>query len=106
MVEEEALQSFVCLACRRQVSVKPKLTMLGFQSFACPSCGAENVQPLTHRYRISYQIAMPIIMIATLIGLWISKPLIPGVGFIFMAFALLRDRAIERAVKAATNRED
>jgi hypothetical protein len=88
------------------VSVKPTLTRLGFQAFTCPSCSADVVYPLAPKYRRGYQIATPIIMVATLIGLWIGKPLIPGFGFIVMAFALLRDRALERAVKAVTKPAD
>ena len=99
--EEAAAQELVCLQCSRRVTVKPKLTLLGFQSFQCPSCSADVVYPLAPQYRKSYQIATPIVMIMTLIGLWIGKPLIPGVGFIFMAYALVRDRALVRGVKAA-----
>jgi hypothetical protein len=101
-MSEEAKQTLVCLECGRSVDVTPKLTLLGFQGFRCPSCNADVVYPLAQRYRTSYQIATPIIMVATLIGLWIGKPLIPGFGFVIMAFALVRDRAIVRALKAAT----
>jgi hypothetical protein len=101
MASEEAPQTLVCLACRRSVTVTPTLTPLGFQTFHCPSCSADVVYPLAQRYRTSYQIAAPVMLLATLIGLWINKPLIPGIGFIAMTFALLRDRALARAVKAA-----
>jgi hypothetical protein len=84
------------------VTVKPKLTLLGFQAFQCPSCSADVTYPLAQRYRKSYQIATPIIMVATLIGLWLGKPLIPGIGFVFMAYALVRDRALVRDVNAAS----
>ena len=104
MASEEATQTLVCLQCGRQVTVKPKLTLLGFQAFQCPSCRADVVYPLAPQYRKSYQIATPIVMVMTLIGLWIGKPLIPGVGFIFMAFALVRDRALVRGVKAVAKR--
>jgi hypothetical protein len=100
MATEQAPQTVVCLQCERRVTVKPKLTLLGFQSFTCPSCSADIVYPLAPQYRKSYQIATPIVMVMTLVGLWIGKPIIPGVGFIFMAFALVRDRAIVRALKA------
>jgi hypothetical protein len=106
MAIEEAAQTVVCLRCQRKASVKPKITLLGFQAFQCPSCSEDNVYPLAQQYRKSYQIATPIIMVATLIGLWIGKPLIPGFGFVIMAFALVRDRAIVRALKAATKPRD
>jgi hypothetical protein len=102
MATEEETQSVVCLNCSRRVSVKPKLTLLGFQAFQCPSCSADVVYPLAPQYRKSYQIATPIVMLMTLIGLWIGKPLIPGFGFAFMVYALLRDRALVRGVKAAS----
>src|SRR5450432_769425 len=102
MASEQATQTLVCLQCSRKVSVKPELTLLGFQSFQCPSCSTDNVYPLAPQYRKSYQIATPIVMVMTLIGLWIGKPLIPGIGFIFMAYALVRDRALVRGVKAAS----
>jgi hypothetical protein len=102
MASETATQTVVCLKCSHRVAVKPKLTLLGFQSFGCPSCSADIVYPLAAQYRKSYQIATPIVMIMTLIGLWIGKPLIPGVGFLFMAYALVRDRALMREVKAAS----
>jgi hypothetical protein len=98
MASEEATQTLVCFQCFRKVSV----TLLGFQAFQCPSCSADITYPLAPRYRKSYQIATPIVMIMTLIGLWIGKPLIPGVGFIFMAYSLVRDRALVRGVKAAS----
>jgi hypothetical protein len=99
MASEEALLNVKCLTCFRRVAVKPKLTLLGFQGFKCPACSADNVYPLAPQYRKSYQIATPIVMVMTLIGLWIGKPIIPGVGFIFFAYALVRDRAIVRGVK-------
>jgi hypothetical protein len=102
MASDEATQTVVCLKCNRRVSVKPTLTLLGFQSFQCPSCSADIVYPLALQYRKSYQIATPIVMVMTLIGLWIAKPLIPGIGFIFMAYALVRDRALVRELKAAS----
>jgi hypothetical protein len=58
------------------------------------------VYPLAPRPRKSYQIATPIVAVMTLIGLWIGKPVVPGVGFVLMFYVLLRDRAIVRAVKA------
>jgi hypothetical protein len=102
MASEQATQTVVCLQCSQKVSVKPKLTMLGFQAFQCPSCSADIVYPLAPQYRKSYQIATPIVMLMTLIGLWIGKPIIPGVGFVFMAYALVRDRALVRGVNEAS----
>jgi hypothetical protein len=102
MAIEVAPAPVVCLRCHRKVSVQPKLTLLGFQAFQCPSCSEDNVYPLAPQYRKSYQIATPIVMLMTLIGLWIGKPLIPGVGFAFMAYALVRDRALVRGVKEAS----
>jgi hypothetical protein len=102
MDQAEVAQSVVCLHCTRHATVTPKLTLLGFQAFQCPLCGADVVYPLAQRYRKSYQIAMPIVMLVTLIGLWLGKPLIPGIGFLFMAYALVRDRALVRDVKAAS----
>jgi hypothetical protein len=101
MASEEATQTLVCLKCQRRVTVKPKLTPLGFQAFQCPSCSADIVYPLAPRPRKSYQIATPIVAVMTLIGLWIGKPVVPGVGFILMFYVLLRDRALVRGVKAA-----
>jgi hypothetical protein len=99
MSGEQAQQELVCLHCERRVTVKPTLTLLGFQAFTCPSCNAAGTYPLLERYRKGYQIAIWIVGVATLVGLWVGKPLIPGLGFAVMFFALLRDRALTRAVK-------
>ena len=99
MASKAAAQSLVCLQCRRTLSVKPTITLLGFQAFSCPACSADSVSPLAPPYRKSYQIATPIVMLMTLIGLWTGKPLVPGIGFLVMAYALLRDRGLVRAVK-------
>ncbi len=102
MASEAAAQTLVCLQCSRKVDVKPTLTLLGFQTFQCPSCSANITYPLAPQYRKSYQIATPIVALMTLIGLWIGKPLIPGIGFVFMFYALLSDRALVRGLKAAS----
>jgi hypothetical protein len=102
MAIEAAAESVVCLRCNRKVTVKPAVTLLGFQAFDWPACSEHVTYPLTPQYRKSYQIATPIVMVMTLVGLWIGKPLIPGIGFVFMAYALVRDRALVRAVKEAT----
>ena len=102
MVSEGSRQTLVCTECRRSVSVTPEFTSFGFQRFTCPSCREAVLYPLLAERRRGHQIAMPLILVATLIGLWFAKPLVPGVVFIANAFVLLRDRALVRAVKAAS----
>ena len=105
MANEAAPLTVVCFQCSRRTTLTPKLTLLGFQAFQCPSCHADISYPLAPQYRRSYQIATPVVGLMTLIGLWIGKPLIPGLGFIFMFYALLRDRALIRGVRAVTRPE-
>ena len=102
MPAEALAQSLVCLECRHRVVVTPTISYLGFRAFVCPWCDAEVIYPLSARYRIGYRIGIPSMLLATVIGASIGSPILPGLLFLGMAFALIRDRTLVRAVRKAS----
>ncbi len=91
----------ICTACRLRFVARPKRSFLAFQKFSCPACNATVIYPLTSGYRIFYQFAVVLMVLASLGALTKGDLPVPGLVGVAAIIALLKDRKIKKQVEQA-----
>lgn len=93
--------SAVCSQCRARFVVRPKRTLLAFQSCKCLACNASVIYPLTRGYRVFYQFVLVMMVLASLRTLAKGDIPLPGVFGVIAIVALFQDKKIKNQVARA-----
>lgn len=94
------MQESACESCNLKFKAATKFTLLGFQKMICPECGHASIHELKERTRIFYYILIAGGTIWFFVSFSNGQPVVPGVLFFAVIWALLKDRRLSKKTDA------
>jgi len=93
-------QKAICPKCKNIFEGKPRLTLLGFPRFSCPSCNNKFIYPLGGFYKSLYRIFFGIFVFISIAGLIYRRVIIiPGIITVVAIIALVKDYSLKKKLE-------
>ena len=92
-------QKVICPNCKNIFEEKPKLSLLAFRKFSCPSCSDKFIYPLTSGYRKLYLFLLILFILFTIAAFTMGEVVIPGLLVIGAIIALIKNNSLKKKLQ-------